>query len=135
MSLYDDDKKNRGALSLADLTNPDHAGIGGALRQSSLGLIASAMTAPAPGSPEFIKAVFRKGRAIAGIDPDRWCYDDEGNLICFDDHGQCSEFGWEIDHYPLPAALGGSDDLSNARPLHWRRNRSRGGLLGALLER
>lgn len=32
-----------------------------------------------------------------------------------------STYGWEIDHIK-PVALGGTDDLSNLRPLQWENN-------------
>ncbi|EJC75590.1 hypothetical protein Rleg10DRAFT_5776 [Rhizobium leguminosarum bv. trifolii WSM2012] len=65
------------------------------------------------------------------LDPREWRYDAHGRLICFSDYGRRdSEYGWELDHYPTPKALGGSDDMSNIRALHWRGNAAHGGLLG-----
>ncbi|AVQ04196.1 HNH endonuclease [Caulobacter segnis] len=55
--------------------------------------------------------------------------DDFGNILAFDQFGKRSEYGWEIDHIH-PVALGGSDAPGNLRALHWRSNRSLGGLLG-----
>ncbi|MBX5239363.1 HNH endonuclease [Rhizobium sp. NLR22b] len=67
----------------------------------------------------------------AVLDPARWRYDAHGRLICFSDYGRRdSEYGWELDHFPIPKALGGSDDMSNIRALHWRGNAAHGGLLG-----
>lgn len=63
-------------------------------------------------------------------------YDAVGNLIRFGDYGKRdSQFGWEIDHHPTPKALGGSDHISNLRPLHCKVNASNGGLLGNALNR
>lgn len=43
-----------------------------------------------------------------------------------DQHGNETEFGWEIGHV-TPKAKGGTDDISNLRPLQWLNNRSRKG--------
>lgn len=82
------------------------------------------------------RAVWAKGTIIADIriSPDEWRYDDDGNIIRYSEYGQFSTFGWEIDHQ-VPSALGGLNTYANLRPLHWRANRSRGGLIGALLDR
>jgi hypothetical protein len=61
--------------------------------------------------------------------------DELGKVIYHSHYGRCdSEYGWEIDHRS-PSALGGSNKLSNLRALHWRTNRTMGGLLGAFLDR
>lgn len=65
------------------------------------------------------------------LDHKEWRYDAHGRLIRFSDYGRRdSEFGWELDHYPIPKSLGGTDDMSNIRALHWRGNATHGGLLG-----
>ncbi len=69
--------------------------------------------------------------AKAFIDPDYdpvVCRRDaHWSLIRYSDYGdRTSPYGWEFDHFPIPAALGGTDSIWNVRPLHWRNN-ARGG--------
>ena len=74
--------------------------------------------------------VWIKGRAIPNYDAGTWRRDDFGAVIRFYDYGdRSSEYGWEVDPI-LPAAMGGSDDISNLRPLHCRINAGPGGVLG-----
>lgn len=78
-------------------------------------------------------AVWAKGRRIPGWDENVWRLDDYGNRICYFNYGdRNSEWGWELDHYPTAKSLGGSDDISNLRPLHCRKNASLGGILGGM---
>jgi hypothetical protein len=74
--------------------------------------------------------IWRKAITVLGLDPVEWRQDEFGNLIRFSEYGdRTSPHGWEKD--PIKAvALGGTDDLDNVRPLHFRTNASLGGLLG-----
>ena len=55
----------------------------------------------------------------------RWRQDDYGRWMKFADYGKRdSEYGWEVDHI-RSQYLGGSDDLNNLRPLHWKSNLER----------
>lgn len=69
--------------------------------------------------------VWIKGIPIPGENSARYRMDFMGNGMRFDAHGQEGPEGWEIDHI-YPAALGGSDALTNLQPLHWRENRRKG---------
>jgi hypothetical protein len=89
------------------------------------------------GSDEVRKrAVWEKGHRVYGLvplDPAVWRDDDHGNRIRYSDHGdRSSPFGWDIDHHPTASMFGGSDEISNLRPLHCTANARHGGLLGAL---
>ena len=79
------------------------------------------------------RAVWSKGHKVLGFDPSIVRQDDKGYRIYYAEYGnRLSEYGWEIDHI-TPVALGGPDDISNLRPLHWRANARLGGLLGSWL--
>lgn len=87
-----------------------------------------------PSSPEQKKlAAWTACRPVEGLSPADYRADDYGHIIRWTDYGSQSENGWEIDH-ALPSALGGADHVTNCRALHWRRNRSLGGLLGNALK-
>lgn len=48
--------------------------------------------------------------------------DQYGDWIKWSDYGnRNSQYGWEVDHI-IATANGGSDDLTNLRPLHWKNN-------------
>ena len=84
----------------------------------------------------FKLAVWAKGSVILDYDPTVWRHDAYGSVMRYSDYGnRNSDHGWEIDHYPVPNALGGAESLRNARPLNWHNNASSGGTLGGLLRR
>lgn len=69
--------------------------------------------------------VWNKGTKISGKDAAKWRKDNCGALICYDDYGKISDYGWEIDHH-IPLRKGGSNYLSNLFPLHWMNNKVKG---------
>lgn len=70
-------------------------------------------------SDEMIQKVWEKGSVIAENDKARWRKDECGAWIGRTEYGnRDSQYGWEIDHI----SPGGSDQLSNLRPLQWQNN-------------
>ena len=51
-----------------------------------------------------------------------------GDIIARHEFGMQNKYGWEIDHI-LPVVLGGTDDIENLQPLHWKNNQTKNGLL------
>jgi 5-methylcytosine-specific restriction endonuclease McrA len=51
-----------------------------------------------------------------------------GTYISKLSYGTQEKYGWEIDHI-IPVARGGTDDLDNLQPLHWKNNRKKGNTL------
>lgn len=72
---------------------------------------------------ELIKnQVWNNARVMQGYNPNIWRQDLVGAWIKYDQYGEQSKYGWEIDHL-CPSSRGGSDDISNLNALHWRNNR------------
>ena len=72
-----------------------------------------------------LEKIWQKGKEICGADPNLWRNDEFDLPMCRDEYGnRNSEFGWEVDHI-LPVSMGGSDELTNLRPLNWYSNASR----------
>ena len=77
------------------------------------------------GNTVSVLQVWNKAIPIEGYNPSEYRYDIAGNIIAYLAYGdRKSTYGWEMDHI-LPVSQGGSDTLSNLRPLHWRANASR----------
>ncbi|MBO0930331.1 HNH endonuclease signature motif containing protein [Fibrella aquatilis] len=69
--------------------------------------------------------VFQKGEPIPGKNPDLHRLDAYGTLIYWPHHGKPWEMGWEIDHRK-PLSKGGSNNIRNLQPTHWKTNRQKG---------
>lgn len=69
---------------------------------------------------EEIQAVWDKGEVVLRFNPRQWKKDACGAWISRQQYGnRDSDFGWEIDRL-VPAEKGGTDDVSNLRPLNWK---------------
>lgn len=67
-------------------------------------------------------AVWNKGKTVSNNDPAVWRQDECGAWINYASYGdRKSQYGWEIDHI-TPQDHGGTDALSNLRPLQWQNN-------------
>src|SRR5262245_27943651 len=72
-----------------------------------------------------IELVWQKGRIVSGNDPAQWRQDECGAWMGRGYYGsRNSQYGWEIDHIH-PVSQGGTDHISNLRPLQWENNASK----------
>ncbi len=70
-------------------------------------------------SEDNIWQVWGKARVFGTNDPVLWRMDECGAWIFRSHYGLETEYGWVMDHVrPLPR--GGTEDISNLHPVHWR---------------
>jgi hypothetical protein len=70
-------------------------------------------------SDEIIQKVWEKAKIVSNNNPNEWRKDECGAWIARDKYGnRNSQYEWEIDHI----SPGGSDSISNLRPLQWQNN-------------
>jgi len=68
---------------------------------------------------ETIQNVWEKGKIVERYDSKIWRKDECGAWIKRSEYGNTdSKYGWHIDHI----SPGGTDNLSNLRPLQWKNN-------------
>ena len=73
---------------------------------------------------ERTQAVWEKGHVVARYDADLYRKDDCGAWIVRNKYGKTNSlYGWQI-HHIVPESEGGSDALSNLRPLQWKNNQA-----------
>lgn len=69
-----------------------------------------------------LSAIWNKALVDPNNDPNVFRKDVYGASMQWNQYGQTSKYGWEVDHI-VPLARGGTEDLRNLQPLYWENNR------------
>ncbi len=75
-------------------------------------------------SDERLNKIWEKGAKVRGKKSDLYRKDTKGRIIYKHSYGKTSNMGWEVDH-KKPRAKGGSDNIRNLVPKHWKSNRAK----------
>ena len=70
-----------------------------------------------PYNHETIRSVWEKANRQPGFET--FSLDHRGTTINVFEYGKRSAYGWVIDRI-VPIVNGGTDDISNLRPIHWK---------------
>ena len=73
---------------------------------------------------EKLQEIWEKGRPIPNYSPDVYRHDVCGAPMMWSEYGKQTKHGWTVDHI-TPVSRGGTDELSNLRPLQWENNAKR----------
>jgi hypothetical protein len=76
-------------------------------------------------SQQQIEEVWNKGAKVDDYDAAKYRKDVAGAWMAKDKYGTETALGWEIDHV-YPDSKGGTDNLTNLRPMQWENNRGKG---------
>lgn len=73
-------------------------------------------------SDDKLDKIWDKGGKIRRKDSNLYRKDSKGKTIYKPSYGKTSNMGWEVDH-KRPRSKGGSDNIRNLVPKHWKSNR------------
>lgn len=75
-------------------------------------------------SDDKLDRIWDKGKKIRGKKSELYRKDSDGEIIYKPSYGKTSNMGWEVDH-KRPRSKGGSDNIRNLVPKHWKSNRTK----------
>lgn len=76
-------------------------------------------------SSQLIEKMWLEAAIEQGFNPEIWRKDFAGAWIRRDHYNIRSRYGWRIDHI-RPLQNGGTDELNNLQPIHWRNDVQKG---------